>query len=169
MHTNPKIIKPTVPWDTLALREKRADVKTASLCNKRNQTNVNVQNLKKVQNELTNLYLKEQTEHIKNQISKIRDSIADKQCWISWETVNEMSRRKSTTRANVKATSQEERINRKVAKLDEIPPKISKSKEFDDILLQYCNAVYNQNTIDGWTKCYILLFPKTVELGIAGI
>ena len=32
------------------------------LCNRRNPTNINAEKLKKVQNELTNVYLKEQTE-----------------------------------------------------------------------------------------------------------
>ena len=50
--------------------------------------------------------------------------------------------------------------NRKVAGLDEIPP-------FDDILLRHCNAVYNQNTIDRWTKGCILPFPKKGDLGLA--
>ena len=39
--------------------------------------------------------------------------------------------------------------------------------KFDDILLQYCNAVYNQNTIDRWINDYILPFHKKVDLGIA--
>ena len=29
-----------------------------------------------------------------------------------------------------------------------------------------CNAAYNQNTIDGWTKGCILLFPKKGDLGL---
>ena len=37
---------------------------------------------------------------------------------------------------------------RKAAWLEEIPPKEWKTKEFDDILLRHCNAVYNQNTIN---------------------
>ena len=39
--------------------------------------------------------------------------------------------------------------NRKAAGLDEIPPEVWKTREFDDILLPHCNAVYNQNIIDG--------------------
>ena len=39
--------------------------------------------------------------------------------------------------------------------------------EFDDILLQHCNAVHNQNTIDRWMKGCILPFPKKVDLGLA--
>ena len=33
--------------------------------------------------------------------------------------------------------------NRKAAGLDEIPPEEWKTRRFDDILLRYCNAVYN--------------------------
>ena len=112
--------------------------------------------------------------------------------------ISKVSRRKSTAKAKLKATSQEERIqlwkqhfgnllgnpqkvthepitriiskqldiklgqftqeeldsvlrkikNRKAAGLDEIPPEVRKTREFDDILLRHCNAVYNQNTRD---------------------
>ena len=57
--------------------------------------------------------------------------------------------------------------NRKAAGLDEIPPEVWKTKEFDDILLRHCNAVYNQNTIDRWTKGCILPFPNENDIGIA--
>ena len=103
--------KPRVPWETLAVRKKHAHVKTTFLCNRRNPTNINVQKLMKAQNELTNVYLKEQTEYIQNQINKIRNSIEDRQFRITWQTVNEVSRRKSTAKAKLKATSQEERIH----------------------------------------------------------
>ena len=35
--------------------------------------------------------------------------------------------------------------NRKAAGFDEIPPEECKTREFDDILLRHCNAVYNPN------------------------
>ena len=54
--------KPRVPWETLAVRGKCADVKTASKCNRKNPTNTNVLKLKKAKNQLANIYLKEQTE-----------------------------------------------------------------------------------------------------------
>ena len=50
--------KSRVPWETLAVREKRADVKTASKCNRKNPTNANALKLKKTQNELASIYLK---------------------------------------------------------------------------------------------------------------
>ena len=57
--------------------------------------------------------------------------------------------------------------NRKAAGLDEISPEVWKTRQFDDILLQHCNAVYNQNLIDRWMKGCILPFPKKGDLGLA--
>ena len=57
--------------------------------------------------------------------------------------------------------------NRKAAGLDEIPPEVWKTRQFDDILLQHCNAVYNQNPIDRWMKGCIFPFSKKEDLGLA--
>ena len=186
------------PWETLAVREKRTLVKTASKSYQKNPTNTNARELEKAQHQLTGIYLKEQAEYIQNQIDKIRDSVEDRQSRIAWQTINEVSRRKSTTKAKLKAASQQERVklweqhfknllgnppeitdepitriiskqldvklgpftkeeldsvlrrikNRKAAGLDEIPPEVWKTRQFDDILLRQCNAVYSQNWIE---------------------
>ena len=141
----------------------------------------------------------------------------DKQSRIAWQTINEVSRRKSTAKAKLKAASQQERVklweqhfknllgsppkimdepitriiskqldiklgpftkeeldsvlkkikNRKAAGLDEIPPEVWKTRQFDDILLRQCNAVYSQNRIERWMKGCILPFPKKGDLGLA--
>ena len=78
--------------------------------NWKNPTNTNALKLEKAQNEFANIYLKEQTEYIQSQIDKIRDLVEDRQSRITWQTVNEVSRRKSTVKAKLNATSQEERI-----------------------------------------------------------
>ena len=75
--------RPRVPWETLAVRKKWADVKTAAKCNRKNPTNTNALKLKKAQKKLAKIHLKEQTEYIQNQIDKIRQSR------IAWQTVNE--------------------------------------------------------------------------------
>ena len=72
--------------------------------------NTNVLKLKKAQNELASIYLKEQAVYMQNQIDKIRDSVEDRQSRIVWQTINEVSRRKSTAKAELKATNQQERI-----------------------------------------------------------
>ena len=180
------------------MREKRVQVKTASKTYRKKTTNTNARKLKTAQYQLTGIYIKEQTEYIKNQIDKIRDSVEDRQSRITWQTINEESRRKSIAKAKLKAANQQERIklwkqlfenllgnppkithelitriiskqldiklgpltqkeldsvlrkikNRKAAGLDEIPPEVWKTRQFDDILLRHCNAEYNQNLID---------------------
>ena len=141
----------------------------------------------------------------------------DRQSRLAWQTINKVSRRKSTTKAKLKVANQQERIklwkqhfknllgnppkvmqepitriiskeldikiglftqeefdsilrkikNRKAAGLDEIPPEVWKTRQFDKILLRHCNTVYNQNPIDRWVKGCILLFPKKGDLGLA--
>ena len=86
-------------------------MKTASLCNKKNPNITNAQKHKKAQKELTSTYLEEQTEYIQNQINKIRNSVEHRQSRIAWQTVNEVSKGKSRSRYELKATSQEERIH----------------------------------------------------------
>ena len=68
-------VKARIPWERWAVRKKRADVKTVSKCYKKNPTNTNALKLKMAQNELANIYLKEQTEYIQNQIDKIKDNL----------------------------------------------------------------------------------------------
>ena len=99
-----------VPWETSVVREKRADVKTASKSYKKNPTNTNALKLKKAQYQLAGIYLKELTEYIQNQIDKIRDSVEDRQSMIAGQTINEVGRSKSTTKAKLKAANQQERV-----------------------------------------------------------
>ena len=99
-----------VPWETLAVSEKRALEKTASKSYRKNPTSTNARKLEKAQYQLASIYLKEQTEYIQNQIDKIRDSVEDRQYRIAWQTIKEVSRRKSTAKAKLKAASQLERI-----------------------------------------------------------
>ena len=92
-----------VPWETLAVREKRALVKTASKSYQKNPTNTNARKPEKAQHQLTGIYLKEQAEYIQNQTDKIRDSVEDRQSRIAWQTINEVSRRKSTANAKIES------------------------------------------------------------------
>ena len=92
------------------MREKRALVKTASKNYRKNPANTNARKLKTAQYQLAGIYIKEQTEYIQNQIDKIRDSVEDRQSRIAWQTINEVSRRKITAKAKLKAANQQERI-----------------------------------------------------------
>ena len=94
-----------VAWETLAVREKRAHVKTASKSYRKNPTNTNARKLKKAKYQLAGIYLKEQSEYIQNQRDKIRDSVEDRKSRIAWQTINEVSGRKSTAKAKLKAAN----------------------------------------------------------------
>ena len=94
-----------VPWETLVVREKRALVKTASKNYRKKLTNTNALKLKTAQYQSAGIYIKEQTEYIQNQIDKIRDSVEDRQSRIAWQTINEVSRRKNTAKAKLKAAN----------------------------------------------------------------
>ena len=111
--TKPKT-KYRVPWETLAVRVKRADLKTASKSYWKKPTN-KCPKTEKVQYKLAGIYLKEQTEYIQNQIDKIRDLVEDRQSRIALQTINEASRRQSTTKAKLKAANQQERIKLETA------------------------------------------------------
>ena len=62
--------KPKVTWETLVVRKKRADVKTASKCNSRKPTNINAQKLMKAQNELPNICIPKRTNRIHTKLDE---------------------------------------------------------------------------------------------------
>ena len=62
--------KLTLLWETFGIRKKRTDMKNAFEYNWRSSNYINAPKLKKAQNELVNIYLKEQTECI--QITSLR-------------------------------------------------------------------------------------------------
>ena len=57
--------------------------------------------------------------------------------------------------------------NGKAIGLDKITPEVWKTRKFDDLLLQYCNAVYNQNMIERWITGCIFPFLTKVNLELS--
>ena len=90
--------------------ERKACTSENSLQKLSKKPNTNARKLKTAQYQLAGIYIKEQTEYIQNQIDKIRDSAEDRQSRIAWQTINEVSKRKSTAKAKLKAANQQERI-----------------------------------------------------------
>ena len=52
---------------------------------------------------------------------------------------------------------------KKAAELDDIPPEVWKTGLFNAYLLNFCNDVYIQSTIDEWRKGCILPCSKKVD------
>ena len=53
---------------------------------------------------------KEQIEYIQGQMSKIRNTVEERQSWIEWQTVNKVGKRKSISRDKIKVANQKQRI-----------------------------------------------------------
>ena len=56
--------------------------------------------------------------------------------------------------------------NEKAPGLDEIPPEVWKTRSFNDILLETCNATHNQSSTEISTRRYILPFPKRGDISL---
>ena len=54
----------------------------------------------------------------------------------------------------------------KACGLDNIPAEVWLTGDYDNELLDFCNQVYQQNSIDRWTDGCILPFPKKGDLGL---
>ena len=54
----------------------------------------------------------------------------------------------------------------KACGLHEIPTEVWRLEEFHHILLDLCNGVYKQESIDKWTEGCLLPFPKKGDLGL---
>ena len=141
------------------MREKRALVKTASKNYRKNPTNTNALKLKTAQYQLAGIYIKEQTEYIQNQIDKIRDSVEDRQSRIAWQTINEVSRRKNTAKAKLKAANQQERIKLWKQHFENLlgnPPKITHEPITRIISKQLDSTRFSEKLkigkLQGWTK-----------------
>ena len=181
----------------------------------RNATRANVRKHKQLQKDLEATFLNEQIKYIQSQIDRIENASENKQSSLAWQTVNEITGRKKSTKAKIKVSNQEERLkkwmnhfqnllgkspivsdstiekvieheleiktgpfneleldlvlkklqNKIVAGLDGIPAEVWKTGKFNDLLLYYCNEVYNGNVIQSWTEGCILPFPKKRDLG----
>ena len=83
--------------------------KKVSLLNKRNRINTNAQKLKKVQRVLTKTYQKGQVEC---QFNKIRNLVVDKQSRLACQTVKEVNRNKSVSKAKLKTSSLEKGLQK---------------------------------------------------------
>jgi exonuclease III len=210
-------VKRRVPWETVAVLKQRDQLKSVAKLKNLNPIKSNISKFKKAQKDLAEIYNLEQRNYVLTQIDKIAHASTNKQSSMAWQTVNEVSGRKTSSKSKLKASSEQERLFKwkehfqnllgkapvvsdrpietiidhklniklgnftlneltlvlkklkkgKAAGLDDVPPEAWKMEEFNGILLDSCNAVYNQNPIDKWTEGCILPFPKKGDLGVA--
>ena len=103
-------IKRRAPWENEAVEEKRQKLEEAIEIQSERPTRANTTKLKRARKELKSTNEQEQQTYIKSKIKDIEDASANKQSSTAWQIVNEISGRKSTNKAKLKANSDEERV-----------------------------------------------------------
>ena len=105
-------VKREVPWENEIVIEKRKQLEKLAQMKNRNATRANVRKHKQAQKDLETTYLSEQQKYIQSQIDRIENASENKQSSLAWQTVNEITGRKKSTKAKIKASNQEERLKK---------------------------------------------------------
>ena len=103
-------IRRRVPWENENVQEKRLELENFINTQSKKPTRSNTTKLRNARNKLKETYATEQKKYIESKIQEIKDASDNKQSATAWQIVNEISGRKSSNRAKLKANSNEERI-----------------------------------------------------------
>ena len=104
--------KRKVPWENEIVEQKRECLKMLANLKNKTPTSTNIRNYRKARQELEETYNIEQHKYIQEQIETIRNAAENKQSSLTWQTVNEVTGRKRSTQAKLKASSQDERLQK---------------------------------------------------------
>ena len=105
-------IKRKVPWENETMIEKRKQLKKLAQMKNRNATTGNIRKHKQAQKDLEPTYFNEKQKYIQSQIDRIENASENKQSSLAWQTVNEITGQKKSTKAKIKASNQEERLKK---------------------------------------------------------
>ena len=92
--------------------EKRKEQEKLAQMKNRNATRANVRKHKQAQKDLEATYFNEQQKYIQTQIDRIENASENKQSSLAWQTVNEITGRKKSTKAKIKVSNQEESLTK---------------------------------------------------------
>ena len=102
-------VKRKVPRENETIIEKRKQLKKLAQMKNRNATRANVRKHKQAQKDLEATYFNEQQKYIQSQIDRIGNASENNQSSLAFQTVNEITGRKKSTKAKIKTSNQEER------------------------------------------------------------
>ena len=103
--------KKRTPWENPEICQKRKDLHIAENLKDSKISFENQIQFNKTKKELTSAYDAEQSKYVNKKIKDIEIAAANKQSSIAWKIVNEISGRKNSNSAKLKASSNGERIN----------------------------------------------------------
>ena len=93
------------------ISQKRASLHEAAKLKDQNPTSERIKNFKLIQSSFVKLYENEQNDYIENKIEEIQNAATNKESALAWKTFNEISGRKKTNKAKLKAKNEKERID----------------------------------------------------------
>ena len=105
-------IKKKAPWENEEILEKRKIVKDLGKIKRKNPTRLNARRHQLAQKELELSYTNLQQKYIQEQIDEIRMTHVSKQSSQAWKIVKDISGKKRSCQAKLKADSQEERLDK---------------------------------------------------------
>ena len=104
-------VKKRKPWENEQICQKRKTLREAAQLRDTQPSPENTNFFNDARTELKTAYEIEQSKYLQNRINDITNASSNKKSAEAWKTVNEISGRKSGSKAKLKASSQEERIN----------------------------------------------------------
>ena len=128
-------VKQKVPWENEITIEIRKQLKKLARMKNRNATRANVRKHKEAQKDLEATYFNEQQKYIQFQTDRIENAFENKQSSLAWQTVNEITGRKKSTKAKIKASNQEERLEKWMNHFQNL---LVKSRIYLIVLLKSC-------------------------------
>ena len=102
-------VKKRKPWENEQICQKRKDLRNAAQLRESQPTPENISHFNDAHLELKIAYEVEQTKYLQSKINVITNAVSNKKSAEAWKTVNEISGRKSRSKAKLKASSQEKR------------------------------------------------------------
>ena len=106
------IVKRKFPWENEAIEEKRNQLKSLSSQKTALPTSKDIMLIKKAKQGLRLTYEKEQAKFLQSKIDEIKSAADNKQSALAWKVVNEISGRKKSHRAKIKAIDQDDRLSK---------------------------------------------------------
>ena len=105
-------MKRKIPWETEAITEKRNILKSAA--NRKNAipTRASARLFVDAQKDLVETYESEQAKYVQERIDTINNAHANNQSSLAWKTINDISGRKRSNKAKLKADSQQQRLDK---------------------------------------------------------
>lgn len=104
-------LKHRAPWESKAVIKGRKQLSEAATAQNANPRDLNKAKFKRAQASLSALYDAEQQAYLQSKIDLISNASPENKAATPWKTINEICGRKSTSKAKMKASSQQERLD----------------------------------------------------------